>query len=151
MICRCICTGTRGKEWGYNLEAHTTQCIKIYMDRFNQGVNSFFSTVAAQILDPPDNLTVVEPQNATFSCLATGRPRPDIVWTKLSDMTQLQNQRSQSADFMIEEQEIGDRERRSNLTILDTQPPDAGAYACVGMNEPGTEREQAILTVHGEA
>ena len=104
------------------------------------------STVAPQILDPPDDLTVVEPQDATFSCLATGRPRPDIVWTRLSDMVQLL---SQSANFMIEEQEIGDRERRSNLTILGTQPSDTGAYACVAMNEPGTEREQATLTVHG--
>ena len=55
-----------------------------------------------------------------------------------------------SVNFTIEEQEIGDRERRSNLTILDTQPFDAGAYVCVAMNEPGTEREQATLTVHGK-
>ena len=105
------------------------------------------STVAPQILDPPDDLTVVEPQDATFSCLATGRPRPDIVWIRLSDMTQL---RSQSANFMIEEQEVGDRERRSNLTIVDTQPSDAGAYACVTVNEPGSATRQATLTVHGE-
>ena len=105
------------------------------------------STVAPKILDPPDDLTVVEPQDATFSCLATGRPRPDIVWIRLSDMEQLQ---SQSANFMIEEQEVGDRERRSNLTILDTQPSDAGAYACVAVNEPGGATRQATLTVHGE-
>ena len=56
-----------------------------------------------------------------------------------------------SADFMIEEQEIGDRERRSNLTILGTQPSDAGAYACVAVNEPGSVMQQATLTVHGES
>ena len=55
-----------------------------------------------------------------------------------------------TVNFMIEEQEIGDRERRSNLTIFGTQPSDAGAYVCVAMNEPGTEREQATLTVHGK-
>ena len=106
-----------------------------------------FSTVAPQIPDPPDNLTVVEPQDATFSCLATGRPRPDIVWTRLSDMTQLQNQ---SGGHRIEEQEIGDRERRSNLTIFGSQPSDAGGYACVAVNEPGSVMLQANLTVHGE-
>ena len=105
------------------------------------------STVAPQILDPPDDLTVVEPQNATFSCLATGRPRPDIVWTRLSDMSQLQNQ---SGLYRIEEQEIGVRERRSNLTIVGTQPSDAGVYACVAVNEPGSTMQQATLTVHGE-
>ena len=110
-------------------------------------LHTFSSTVAPQILDPPDDLTVVEPQDATFSCLATGRPRPTIVWTRLSDMAQLQNQ---SATFMIEEQEIGDRERRTMLTILGSQPSDAGGYACVAMNEPGNVMLQATLTVHGE-
>ena len=105
------------------------------------------STVAPQITDPPDDLTVVEPQDVTFSCLTTGRPRPVIVWTRLSDMVQLQ---PSSVDLTIEEQVIGDRERRSNLTILGTQPSDAGGYACVATNEPGTDREEATLTVHGE-
>ena len=62
-------------------------------------------------------------------------------------MTQLQNQ---SATFVIVEQEIGDRERRSMLTILGTQPSDAGGYACVAVNEPGSVMLQATLTVHGE-
>ena len=106
-----------------------------------------FSTVAPQILDPPDDLTVVQPQDATFSCLATGRPRPTIVWTRLSDMVQLQNQ---SGVYRIEEWEIGDRERRSNLTILGSQPSDAGGYACVAVNVPGNVMLQATLTVHGE-
>ena len=100
-----------------------------------------------QILDPPGNLTVVEPETATFSCLATGRPRPAIVWVQLSDMTQVQ-----SSDFTIDSEgmEIGHRERRSNLTILGTQPSDAGAYGCVAMNEAGIDMDQATLTVHGE-
>jgi len=62
-------------------------------------------------------------------------------------MTQLQ---FPSSDFTIEDMEIGDRERRSNLTIIGTQPSDAGAYGCVAANEPGTSAEQATLTVHGE-
>ena len=62
-------------------------------------------------------------------------------------MVQLRNQ---SVDVMIEKQEIGNRKRRSNLTILGTQPSDAGDYACVAMNEPGSVMQQATLTVHGE-
>ena len=128
-------------------EPHTTQPLNFMPTIAIKLLLLLISTVAPQILDPPDDLTVVEPQDATFSCLATGRPRPDIVWTRLSDMTQLQ---PQSANFTIEEQVIGDRERRSNLTILGSQPSDAGGYACVAMNEPGTDREEATLTVHGE-
>ena len=48
------------------------------------------------------------------------------------------------------EHEIGERERSSNLTIIDTQPSDAGAYGCVAVNELGTSAENATLTVHGE-
>ena len=48
------------------------------------------------------------------------------------------------------EQEIGDRERRSNLTIIGTEPSDAGDYGCVAVNEPGSNTEQATLTVHGK-
>ena len=106
----------------------------------------FLSTVPAQILDAPANLTVIEPQNATFSCLATGRPRPDITWFRLSAPTPLQ---PPSADFIIGEELIGAREKRSNLTIIGTQPSDAGTYSCMAVNGPGINVEQATLTVHG--
>ena len=62
-------------------------------------------------------------------------------------MVQLQNQ---SVDVMIVEQEIDNRERRSMLTILGSEPSDAGGYACVARNEPGSVMLQATLTVHGE-
>ena len=105
------------------------------------------STVAPQIIEPPENHTVIQLQNTTFSCLATARPRPEIVWVRLLDMVQLH---AQSAGFKIEEQKIGDRERQSNLTIMSACPFDAGIYVCVARNELGTETEQATLTVHGE-
>ena len=62
-------------------------------------------------------------------------------------MTQLQ---SPSSDFTIEDMEIGNRERRSNLTIIGTQPFDADDYRCEAMNDPGRDMDQATLTVHGE-
>ena len=61
-------------------------------------------------------------------------------------MTQLQS----SADFTIQDMEIGDRERRNNLTVIDTKPSDAGDYFCMAVNEPGIDMDQATLTVHGE-
>ena len=79
--------------------------------------------------------------------MATGRPRPAIAWFRLSDMTQLQ---SPSADFIVEDVEVGDTERRSNLTIIGTQPSDADDYRCDAVNEPGIDMDQATLTVHGE-
>jgi len=70
-----------------------------------------------------------------------------IAWFILSDMTQLQ---SPSSDFTVEDMEIGDWERRSNLTIIGTEPSDAGAYGCMAMNEPGDTAGQATLIVHGK-
>ena len=69
-----------------------------------------------------------------------------IAWFRLSDMTQLQ---SPSSVFTVD-MEIGDRERRSNLTIIGTEPSDAVAYGCMAMNEPGDTAEQATLIVHGK-
>jgi len=60
------------------------------------------------------------------------------------------SQLSNSAEFSIQEQEVGDRERRSSLTIIGTQPSDASAYDCWAVNEPGAIVESATLTVHGE-
>ena len=57
---------------------------------------------------------------------------------------------TQSASFKIEEQEIGDQERQSNLTVMSAHLFDAGTYVCVARNELGAETEQATLTVHGE-
>ena len=68
------------------------------------------------------------------------------MWIRLSDMTQLSN----SVEFNIVEQEMGDRESRSTLTIIGTQLSDAGAYNCRAVNEPGAIAESATLAVHGE-
>ena len=106
----------------------------------------FLSTVSPQIIDAPDNITVVQAEDASFSCLATGRPIPEIVWIRLLDMTHLQAQ----SGLTIEEQENGNRKRMSDLTIIGVQPSDAGVYVCVARNELGSIMGQATLTVHGE-
>ena len=105
----------------------------------------FLSTVSPQIIDAPDNLTVVQAEDAAFSCLATGRPIPEIVWIRLTDMTQLQSQ----LGLTVEEQEAGDTQRRSNLTIIGVQLSDSGAYVCVATNEVGSIMAHVTLTVHG--
>ena len=105
----------------------------------------FLSTVSPQIIDAPDNLTVVQAEDASFSCLATGTPIPKIVWIRLADMAQLQSQ----SGLTIEEQEAGDTQRRSNLTIIGVQLADSGAYVCVATNKVGSIMAHVTLTVHG--
>ena len=105
----------------------------------------FLSTVSPQIIDAPDNITVVPAEESSFSCLATGRPIPKIVWIRLTDMTQLQSQ----SGLTIEEEEVGDRQKRSNLTIIGVQLSDSGAYVCVATNVVGSIMAHVTLTVHG--
>ena len=105
-----------------------------------------FTTVALLIVETPDNLTVIESQDASFACLVTGKPRPQILWVRLADMAQLQSR----LGLTIDEQEVGDKERKSNLTIIGVQLSDAGVYVCVATNEVGSIMAHVTLTVHGE-
>ena len=105
-----------------------------------------FTTVALLIVEAPGNLTVIESQDASFSCLVTGSPRPQILWVRLADMAHLQSQ----SGLTIDEQEFGDKERRSNLTIIGVQLSDAGVYVCVATNKVRSIMAHVTLTVHGE-
>ena len=101
-------------------------------------------SVAPTILEPPENLTVVQPQSATFLCNATARPRPQITWWRMGNqlMTQANRIEISSGNF-------GEREIVSNLTITMTDPSDAGGYVCLATNPAGQDNRTAELTVHG--
>ena len=109
----------------------------------------FFFTVSPTIIEFPESETVVLLEDATFSCLATARPRPDITWWRVEEdgsMTQVATMQNAT---IIEEAVFGERERISNLTILEAQPRDAGAYVCVAGNVFADVSALATLTVHG--
>ena len=102
------------------------------------------------ITQTPDNLTVVQPENATFSCVATARPRPTITWWREENGTQSQIVAMDNV-YYIDDQELGvERERMSTLIIIEADPSDAGTYLCLAENEAGIDYATAELTVHGE-
>ena len=53
-------------------------------------------------------------------------------------------------DYQKIEEEIGDRDRMSTLTIFNSEPSDAGQYACVTMSNITFTLEIAHLTVQGK-
>ena len=117
---------------------------------FSSEVNLFsVSAVAPNITAPPQDLTVVSPDSATYSCLVTGRPRPDITWMMYDNGSLVNIPGAANVDYQISEEEIGDRERMGTLTLLDSQPSDAGDYVCVGRNNVTYAQESATLVVHG--
>ena len=54
-----------------------------------------------------------------------------------------------NVEYQINEEEIGDRERMSALTLLNSQPSDAGEYVCVSRNNVTYARESATLVIQG--
>ena len=113
-------------------------------------LNMFTFSVAPTIttLDPLQ-LTVTEPDSATFTCNATARPRPTITWYTddgSGNRTLLMN----GTNYVtIMEQENGDRELISTLTISPTAPSDATDYVCVAENVVDTDEMISNLTVYG--
>ena len=132
--------------------------------------------VAPEILTPPDNTTVVQGDNAVFTCVATGRPMPRIDWyqvdrdnatirTLLNDSsdvdimnTTMENDTDDMSltmenDIDIVSSAMGERNLTSNLTILNAQPDNATEYVCEAVSEVEAfpvASARAVLTVHGE-
>ena len=107
--------------------------------------NFFPPLVAPTILESPENLTVVQPQSATFLCNATARPRAEITWWRMG--RQLIEQPGVTEISTIT---FGEREIVSNLTIIMADPSDAGGYTCNATNAAGQDTTAAELTVHGK-
>ena len=103
------------------------------------------SPVAPTIFESPKNLTVVQPQSATFLCNATARPRPEITWWRMDSQLM-----EQPGAIEISNRTFGERKIVSNLTIIMADPSDAGGYACNATNTAGQDTAAAKLTVHGK-
>ena len=123
------------------------QCA--FLVKFNIIFLFSVSAVAPNITAPPQDLIAVSPDNATFTCLVTGRPRPDITWMMYDNGSLVNIPGAANADYQIIEEEIGDRELMGTLTLLNSQPSDAGQYVCIGRNNVTYARESATLVVQG--
>ena len=110
-----------------------------------ESYNCLPPSVAPVVLEPPENLTVVQPHSATFLCNATARPRPEITWWRMGSQLM-----EQPGVIEITTRTFGEREIVSNLTIIMADPSDAGGYACNATNVVGEETAAAELTVHGK-
>ena len=108
-----------------------------------------FFTVAPNITSPPTDMTVVEPERASFTCVAEGLPRPFITWFLQQD--NMTSEISDGLDFNITVTEgSGDRQVTSILTVASVRPSLAGMYICNASNMVDDNTENATLIVHGE-
>ena len=109
------------------------------------------TTVSPEITGAPADVVVDELFNASFTCVATGRPRPNITWWRLeSDGSVVQQVTNKENKTSITTVPLGEREVTSTLTILWVNASDGGMYSCVADNEASSTSASATLTVHGE-
>ena len=96
------------------------------------GMNSYIYfplQVGPEILKAPSSTSVVESNNATLLCRATGSPHPNITWTKAGD-----NRTLSSSEVLHLE----------NLTRVD----DGTEYRCLAINSIGSAEASAVVTIH---
>uniref|UniRef100_A0A803XWE3 Myosin light chain kinase, smooth muscle n=1 Tax=Meleagris gallopavo TaxID=9103 RepID=A0A803XWE3_MELGA len=86
----------------------------------------------------PNRVVVREGQTGKFSCKITGRPQPQVTWSK-GDIHLQQNERFN----MFEKTGI------HYLEIQNVQLADAGIYTCMVVNSAGKASVSAELTVQG--
>ena len=107
-----------------------------------------FFAVAPSITVPPNNVSVVSPDPAMFSCTADGVPRPDITWWRVDNGTEVEVMEDPST--RITTTTINDRVIMSDLTFNVTQPFRSDVYACRATNILNSARAIADLTVNGK-
>ena len=106
--------------------------------------------VAPDITLDPDNVEILEGMSATFLCAATGKPRPTITWYRtVDDSDTLERVNVSNNRVTVTENENGDRELMSNLTVTNVRPSDTATYICIAENWVAIEMSNDTLTVNG--
>ena len=93
-------------------------------------------------------MIVVQPATVTFTCTATGRPRPVITWFFEDSEGSRTEVVTMDGVFTVAVP-FGDRVVQSLLSFDSTAPNVAGLYVCVAENIVDTTEASAVLTVHG--
>ena len=89
-------------------------------------------------LTPVGEVVVVNQENATFICTATGGSLPPITWWRMGE------QLSDGSKYTISEY-VNGAEAMSNLTVVMATLDDNGTYTC----RVGSEERSVDLTVLG--
>ena len=95
-----------------------------------------------KIVEVPLNQTAAIGSNVTFSCTATGFPKPIITWTKENDSYSLQS--NPRAKVTADE-----GKSVSHLLITGVKSDDYGKYQCVANNTAGVKTSRATFLYPG--
>ena len=118
--------------------------------------NLFYCTIVVPvIIVHSTDLIIVSPDNATFNCTATAKPRAVIQWTINNGMVLT----GTMGKFTITDTTEGDCiitnppsecVITSILDIADNVPNDSGQYVCTAINDADNNTASVSLTVNGK-
>ena len=105
-----------------------------------------FTVVAPYVKASPENFEVLVGQNASFNCSVSGNPQPVVRWYH------------REAPVTSDSMRLHVSDDHTLLTVVGTQPEDAGLIICQAENTvidlmrkiTMTTQSSAVLTVNGE-
>ena len=100
-------------------------------------------TARATIIGAPEDLAVALGENATFTCVASGRRTPDVSWFQINNngLTLIDSE----SEIVLENGTIS-----STLLIRNVVAIDFGNYFCMASNEFSIARANFTLSQAGE-
>ena len=90
--------------------------------------------------------TLVEGDNASFTCHATSKPLPTINWYFNGDPVNVTNTRKYTTSMMS----LNTTTISSTLTIMSVQLSDTGIYTCKATNVISSDISSGALRANGE-
>ena len=102
------------------------------------------NTAAPVVITHPISSTINSSQTATFACVFTGYPPPNVTWERNGNLLQ------RGSRIQIHEMGNSITGRTSTLTVTDTTVEDTGNYICNASNSRGYKlSDSVLLTVQG--
>ena len=95
-------------------------------------------SVAPLIADSPSELSVSAGQSAQLPCEVSGRPRPQVTWTKNG----VRLSSDSDPHYFITES--------GSLEIFSAHPDDTATYSCTAINVAGVLEKRVMLFVNGQ-
>ena len=104
--------------------------FKIYRFELTEPNASVFFKfqVAPEIVENPEDATIVEGEDVVFSCMVDGNPSPRFTWTKNEENLNI------TANLRLTTWSLNNNH---SLTITDVHRSDSGQYRCVIINNVG--------------
>ena len=117
--------------------------LKDYLILIFSRFSRIYILARPEILKSPKSQTLNESQPATFYCMGTGIPVPEIIWRKNGkEITNFTKYNITTNG--------GINDRGSTLKIHNLEYKDRGNFSCTITNRKSFENQTAVLTVQGK-